>query len=200
MKEKIIRESMEMFFRYGIKSITMEDIARELGVSKKTLYQFFENKHDLLMVCMDLHDQEQKLQLKDIQAVATNAIDEMIRIAKYFDQMLKQVSPTLIFDVQKYYREAWEKMNKMHNEDVYKEIFANLERGIKEGLYRTDFDPDIIAKIYVNTSLLGTRPDVFSPKYYKMHEFLKMNILYHLHGIASAKGMGMLEQMKAELN
>ncbi|MFZ4544676.1 MAG: TetR/AcrR family transcriptional regulator [Saprospiraceae bacterium] len=200
MKDKIICESMEMFFRYGIKSITMEDIARDLGMSKKTLYQYFENKNDLLMACMDLHDQQQKAQLYEIQGLATNAIDEMIRIANYLDQMLKQVSPTLIFDVQKYHREAWDKMNKMHNEDVYKEIYANLERGVREGLYRTDFDIDIIAKIYVNTSLLGTRPDVFSPKDYKMHEILKMNILYHLHGIVSEKGLSLLQLMKEELN
>ena len=200
MKEKIIRETKEMFFRYGIKSITMEDIARELGISKKTLYQHFDNKNDLLMAVIDFHDCDQKSRLFEIRSAATNAIDEMIRIAKYFDLMLKQVSPSLIFDVQKYHREAWDKMNKTHSEYVYKEISANLQRGISEGLYREDFDTDIIAKIYVNTSYLGTRPEVFSPSDYKVQDILRTNVLYHLHGIASAKGLLLLQQMKEELN
>jgi AcrR family transcriptional regulator len=200
MKDKIIRESKEMFFRYGIKSITMEDIARELGISKKTLYQHFDNKNDLLLEVINLHDCDQKSRLSELRAKATNAIDEMIRIAKYFDQMLKQVSPSLVFDVQKYHRDAWEKMNKTHNEDVYQEISDNLRRGITEGLYRADFDTDIIAKIYVNTSILGTRPDVFAPNDYKMHDILRTNILYHLHGIVSATGLELLQQMKEELN
>lgn len=199
MKDKIIRETKELFFRYGIKSITMEDIARELGISKKTLYQHFDNKNDLLLEVINLHDREEKARLIEIQSVATDAIDEMIRIAKYFDQMLKQVSPSLVFDVQKYHRDAWEKMNKMHNEDVYKEIFANLRRGIEEGLYRDDFDTDIIAKIYVSTSILSTRSDVFAPNDYKMHDIHRTNMLYHLHGIVSAKGLEQLQRMKEEL-
>ena len=189
-----------MFFRYGIKSITMEDIARELGISKKTLYQHFDNKNDLLLEVINFHDCEQKSRLTEMRSAATNAIDEMIRIAKYFDVMLKQVSPSLIFDVQKYHRDAWEKMNKTHSEYVYKEISANLNRGIAEGLYRDDFDADIIAKIYVTTSNLGTRPEVFSPSDYKVHDILRTNILYHLHGIASAKGLALLQEMKEELN
>jgi AcrR family transcriptional regulator len=199
MKEKIIQESTQLFFRYGLRSITMDDIARELSMSKKTLYQHFDNKNDLLMACMDEHDRNEKEILKSFQREATNAIDEMIKIAKYVEQMLKKVSPTLIYDVQKYHREAWERMNKMHNEDVYHEIKTNMERGIREGLYRGDFNIDIIAKIYVSTTLICTNPDFFPPEKYNINDIVKTNILYHLHGIVSPKGLALLQLMEEEL-
>lgn len=199
MKEKIIQESTQLFFRYGLRSITMDDIARELSISKKTLYQHFDNKNDLLMACMEEHDRKEKAILKTFQHSATNAIDEMIRIAKYVEQMLKKVSPTLIYDVQKYQKEAWEKMKKMHNEDVYQEIKTNINRGIREGLYRNDFNIDIIAKIYVSTTLACTSPDFFPQESYNINDIVKTNILYHLHGIVSPKGIALLELMKEEL-
>lgn len=199
MKEKIIQESTQLFFRYGLRSITMDDIARELSMSKKTLYQHFDNKNDLLMACMEEHDRKEKEILKSFQRESTNAIDEMRKIAKYFEQMLKKVSPTLIYDVQKYHREAWERMNKMHNEDVYDEIKTNMERGVREGLYRNDFNIDIVAKIYVSTTLVFTNSDFFPPEKYNINDIVKTNILYHLHGIVSPKGLALLQLMEDEL-
>jgi TetR/AcrR family transcriptional regulator, cholesterol catabolism regulator len=195
MKEKIIQESTQLFFRYGVRSITMDDIAKELSMSKKTLYQHFDNKNDLLMACMEAHDCKEKEILKSFQREATNAIDEMIKIAQYLEQMFKKVSPTLIYDVQKYHREAWERMNKIHNEDVYQEIKTNMERGVKEGLYRNDFNIDIVAKIYVSTTLASTNPDFFPPDKYNIKDIVTTNILYHLRGIVTHKGLALLELM-----
>jgi AcrR family transcriptional regulator len=194
-KEKIIKESTALFFRYGFRSITMDDIARELSISKKTLYLHFDNKNDLLMACMEEHDRNEKEILKSFQRDATNAIDEMIRIAEYVDQTLKKVSPTLIYDVQKYHHEAWERMNKMHNEDVYQEIKTNMERGVSEGLYRNDFNIEIVAKIYVSTTLVCTNPDFFPPEKYNIKDIVATNIFYHLRGIVSPKGMALLHLM-----
>lgn len=199
MKEKIIKESTQLFFRFGVRSVSMDDIAKEIGISKKTLYVHFKDKDELIKECMLVHDLEEKEILKSCQRDATNAIDEMIRIAKYVERMLSQVSPTMIYDLQKYHREAWEMINKMHNEDIFKEIETNLHRGINEGLYRNDFNVDIIARIYITTTSLCTNPDFFPPNLYNINEIVKTNILYHLHGIVSPKGMALLELMKEEL-
>lgn len=199
MKEKIIKESTQLFFRFGVRSVSMDDIAKEIGISKKTLYVHFKDKEELIRECMLVHDAEEKQILKSFQRDATNAIDEMIRIAKYVERMLKQVSLTMIYDLQKYHREAWEMINKMHNDDIFIEIKTNLERGIREGVYRNDFDINIVAKIYVSTTTLLTNSDFFSPKEYNISDVIKTNILYHLHGIASPKGMALLELMKEEL-
>jgi hypothetical protein len=123
----------------------------------------------------------------------------MIQIAKHVEKMLKKVSPTLIYDIQKYHKEAWVKMNKMQCNDVYVEIKANIERGINEGLYRNDFNIDIVSKIYVHTTTLGINSDFFPAPDYEINEIIKTNIIYHLHGIVSPKGLALLEQMKTEL-
>jgi len=195
MKEKIIKESMQLFFRYGLKSITMDDIAKELGISKKTLYQHFENKNELLLACMEEHDCKEKQILKSYQESSANAIDEMLQIANHVEKMLKMVSPSLIYDVQKYYKDAWVKMKKIHSKDIYLEIKANIERGIQEGLYRNDFDIDIISKIYVQSSKLGFNPEFFPTPDYDINLIFKQNIEYHLHGIVSPKGLAVLKQM-----
>lgn len=199
MKEKIIQDAIALFFKYGTRSVSMDDIAKEIGISKKTLYVHFKDKDELIMAGMLAHDVAEKEILKSFQRNATNAIDEMIQIAKYVERMLKQVSPTMIYDVQKYHRQAWEMMNKMHNEDIYKEIKTNIERGIKEGVYRTDFNIDIVAKIYVSTTIIATNADYFSPNQYNINDIVKTNILYHLHGIVSPKGLALLQLMKEEL-
>lgn len=199
MRHKIIKESTTLFFRYGIKSITMDDIAKELGISKKTLYQHFENKNDLLMACIEWHDTEEKVILKSFQLEATNAIDEMIRIAKYIQRMLERTSPTLIYDIQKYHREAWDKMHKVRFEDITKEIETNIIRGINEGLYRSDINIDLTTKFYVNNSFACTNPDIFPNDQYKINDLVKNHILNYLHSIVSSKGLALLELMKEEL-
>jgi AcrR family transcriptional regulator len=192
-KEKIIKSATALFFRYGIRSVSMDDLAKELGMSKKTIYVHFKDKDELLRACMLAHDEEEKEILKSFQRDATNAIDEMLRIAKYVVRMLKQVSPTMIFDLQKYHRDAWEMMNKMHNEDIYKEIRTNIERGINEGLYRTDFNIDIVAKLYVNAAAACAIQEIFPPNQYQMNDIVQTNIMYHLHGIVSPKGLHILQ-------
>jgi TetR/AcrR family transcriptional regulator, cholesterol catabolism regulator len=193
-KEKIIKAATALFFKYGIRSVSMDDLAKELGMSKKTIYVHFKDKDELLKAAMLAHDEAEKEILKSFQQEATNAIDEMLRIAQYVERMLKQVSPTMLYDMQKYHREAWELMNKMHNEDIYKEILMNIERGIKEDLYRKDFNIDIVSKIYVNTAANCANSDLFPPNQYNMNDIVQTNIMYHLRGIVTHKGLALLEQ------
>jgi len=114
----------------------MDDLSRELGISKKTLYQSVENKKELVIQVF------QNLIQKEIDAVisirkdADDAIDEMIEVARYVIPMLRQISPTLIFDIQKYYRDVWLLCEEFNQQEVFTVIKENIERGIKEGIYR----------------------------------------------------------------
>lgn len=200
MKEKIIKESTQLFFRHGIRSITMDDIAKEIGISKKTLYLHFENKNELLLSCMEANECEEKNILSSFQNLAKNAIDEMIMVASYVEQKLQKISPTLIYDVQKYHSSAWEQIHKMHYQEVYRVIQENLTKGIAEGLYRDDFNVDIVSKIYVQTSVMGINSDFFAPCQYDLAEVIKTNIFYHIHGVVSEKGLALLQSMKSKIN
>ncbi|MFT6148758.1 MAG: AcrR family transcriptional regulator, partial [Saprospiraceae bacterium] len=146
---KIVEKSMELFMQYGLRSISMDDVARTLGISKKTLYQYVDNKADLIKKGMVKHIEEEKMILTEIHHSAENAIDEMIKTSQYVSQTLQKVNPSVIHDLQKYYQSSWELMESLHFQHTYFLIKKNIEKGIEEGFYREDVHADIVAKLYI---------------------------------------------------
>ena len=193
LKQQILFKTLEMFMRYGIKSITMDDISRKLGISKKTLYRFVDNKGDLINKIFEIEMANEKETVTKITTESKDAIDEILGIAKYVTQQLREYSPTIMYDLQKYYRESWQKIEAYHTEYVYGVLKANLERGIKEGLYRNDLNPDIVAKLYVGKTLIVVDEEVFPLKEYNREKLYKEYITYHIHGVASPKGLEVLK-------
>ena len=185
--------------KYGIKSITMDDLAHSLGVSKKTIYREVDNKEDLIrkVICMEM--QESKRDMEEVRLQSNDAIEEMVKMAKLIIQKTRKISPTAYFDLQKYYRSVWNELEKMRVEYVYSNIKENIEWGIKEDLYRKDLDAEIIAKLYIHKTQLMTNEEIFSLEDYKRHELIKQFISYHLHGIMSVKGLKLWNQYKNEI-
>lgn len=183
-----------MFMRYGIKSITMDDISRKLGISKKTLYQFVDNKGDLINQIFEIQTNIEKEAVTKITAESKDAIDEILGIAKFVTQQLREFSPTVMYDLQKYYRESWMKIEEYHSDYVYSVIKANLERGIEEALYRDNMNPDIVAKLYVGKTMSVVDEETFPLKEYNRENLYKEYINYHIHGIASPMGLALLKQ------
>ena len=190
----ILGKSEALFMRYGIRSVTMDDIARELGISKKTLYQFVDNKADLIKKIVHQFCDEEQIALDAIREASTDAIHEMLTMAKHVTQMLRRVKPTAIYDLQKYYRETWHFMEDIHKEQFYSIIKSNLEKGIEEGLYRTDIHPEIIAKFYVGKMLILVDEQIFPLKDFNKEDLFNEFFLYHIRGVASAKGLEALEK------
>lgn len=198
LRDKIISQSETLFMRYGIKSVTMDDIARHIGVSKKTLYQFVENKADLIQQIFEVHIKEEKEALAVLSTDSKNALEEILGLAKMVIQELREMSPKVMYDLQKYYRESWQMMQSLHEGHIYQIIKANLERGMEEGLYRRDLNADIIAKLYVGKNSLVVDEDIFPLKYYKKENLYKQYIAYHIHGIASPKGLELLKEYETK--
>lgn len=196
-QQTILSLCRDLFMRYGIKSITMDDIARKLGVSKKTLYQYVENKEDLIQQVIYQHTLEEKEAIEQIVLEANNAVEEIYLIAKYVVGLLRQVSPTTMYDLQKYYRNIWDMMEALHQQFILTIIKANLERGITEELYRHDLDVDVIAQLYVGNTSLITNEDFFPLKEYARDRIFTEFIKYHIRGIASSKGLKTLKKLKA---
>jgi AcrR family transcriptional regulator len=194
LKQKILTKSYELFMRYGIKSVTMDDIARELGMSKKTLYQYVENKSDLIGQIFQQHIEEEKRIMDKIKKEAIDAIDEILNMAKYVVSQLRELSPTIVYDLQKYYRNTWKQMDALHKRYIYGIIKENLTWGIKQGVYRPGLNPDIIAKLYVGKTSLVVDEDLFPIREYHMGELFQEYINYHIQGIASEKGRQLLEK------
>lgn len=193
LKERIVQRAEELFMRYGIRSVTMDDLARDLGISKKTLYQFVENKVDLIEQIMELHIYEEHSSIDHISKQAADAIEAILNIAQYVTDKIRCISPTIIYDLKKYYKECWDKMEGLHRDFVYSRIRTNLQQGIAQGLYRTDLNIDIVAKLFVGKTTLVTDEELFPLEEYDQETLFREYMNLHIHGIASPKGLQLLE-------
>ena len=188
VKNKILAKSEELFLKYGLKSVTMDDLAKQLGVSKKTLYQFVDNKADLIQQIIDAHIESEKALMVQLQQDSEDAVEEMIAIARYAIKEVKKLTPTLIYDLQKYYQDTWQLIQNLHSVHTYSIIKNNIERGIEQGVYRPDINADIIAKIYVLSTLAVIEETTFPLKEYNKEQLFIEFIKYHLQGITSERG------------
>ena len=197
LKDAIVAKAEEVFLRYGFRSVTMDDLSREMGISKKTLYQVFANKDDLVAAVIDRHEAAEWEMIQSIHASAKDPIEELLRIVQFFQELLRQMSPFVLYDLQKYHREVWQKSLEADRKRKLDMILDNLHRGISTGLYRDDFTPGAIARLHlahmetcVNIGEDNTQEEC-APDFEKW--VLEMMILY-IRGIASPKGLQLLQQ------
>ncbi len=196
--QHILETARKLFERYGIKSISMDDIAKELGISKKTLYQQVEGKQDLISQTVMLSMNEEEDLLEKISKNAENAIEEMRGIANYVLDFLNNLNPRLIFDLQKFYPESWSLIEEGHFRFIKKIITDNINRGKQEGLYRDEINTAIIADLYVSNSKHFIIESMMKLDYPPADVFTEM-ILYHLHGIMSDKGEQLFNKNKTSV-
>ncbi|GAB5551057.1 MAG: TetR/AcrR family transcriptional regulator [Saprospiraceae bacterium] len=193
-KQEILQMTESLFMRYGIKSVTMDDIARELGISKKTLYQFVDNKQDLIEQSFQKHIEEELLIIQHIQKDAKDSIDEMLKIARYVIKMVKKVSPTVMYDLEKYYRKTFMQMKELHSRHIFNYILDNINRGIEKGIYRKDIKPELIAKIYVTNTSHNFGSELFPMTNDEIQALIREYAIYHIHGIATSLGLECLNE------
>ncbi|TXB63928.1 TetR/AcrR family transcriptional regulator [Vicingus serpentipes] len=190
----VIAEITKLFMKLGIKSLTMEDIARHVGISKKTLYLFVSDKNDLVKKGISLMIEHEKQTLSSAREESVNAIDELIGVTKCVSSEIGEIHPSVIFDLQKYHPEAWKLLENHKKAFIHSMMLDNLKRGIKEGYYRENINPEIIANIYigmVDNILNPENPINKTLSIDKMHTEI---IRYHIRGIANDKGLTYLKE------
>jgi len=187
-RESIIQSSKDLFLKYGVKSVSMDDISRLLGISKKTIYNFVTNKKDLVTSVVQAFIDEEIDATQKILTESSNAVDEITSIASFVLKSLRSMKPTMAYDLQKYHPKAWNLVEEKHLEYIKEVIKKNIIRGIDEGLYREEVDPTLTSKMYVGLSRLLVNEEVF-PSYEYDKGYVYENFLtYHLHGILNTKG------------
>ncbi len=196
LQDKWLQRVEGLFMRFGIKSITMDDVARELGISKKTLYLFVENKDDLVNKMLERHIDFDKCESERMLQSASNAIHEMFLVIENNRQQLSQMKANMVYDLQKYHREAWEKISAHQRGFLYKVVRYNLERGIQEGLYRNDFNVDIVTKFHIATSFQLFDETIFPHKDYELAVVFEEYLLHYLQGILSEKGREVMREFR----
>jgi hypothetical protein len=194
MKETILIKAGEIFSKYGFKSVTMDDIANGMGISKKTIYKFYKNKVELVdeTVCY-FHDEMHKT-ISNICAVGHNAIQENFEIKKMFKDMFKNSDDSPMYQLEKYYPKTYHKI--IANElSVFKEcINNNIEKGIQEGLYRKDINIELAIKFYFSLMLSIHDSSLYTYNKNTIN-ILELSVLeYHTRAIATEKGLQILEE------
>ena len=147
--------------RIGIRSVSMDDIARQLGMSKKTLYQLVDNKEELVHLVLENDTCEDIAMLNANLHGSADAIDEFLRNSRYFIRQMREISPTAIHDLRKYYPEIFTTQVKAHQSEFHRGVRNNLDRGMEEGLYREDIDAEVIANLYVGMTMMVIDRGVF---------------------------------------
>ncbi|MCB0794706.1 MAG: TetR/AcrR family transcriptional regulator [Flavobacteriales bacterium] len=188
-EQQIIDQAHKVFMRLGIRSVNMDDIAQHLRISKKTLYQFVKDKNDLVQRVVKCTCEHHRTSINAICERGLNAIDEHFEIASFIASQLGQMHPSIHFDLQKYHAEAWDMLERTEKEDIYGCVTRNMEKGIREGLYRDDLNIPVLAKIYIARFDAVFDGELFPGTEYKFQDIIWELYRYHIRGIASEKGL-----------
>ncbi len=194
--DRIIQGGEDLFLKAGIKSVTMDDIARHLGMSKKTIYQFFKDKNELVnaLVAKKLRHDEDNMSC--IINQSGNVIEKMINMMKCSEDIFSRINPIVIHDLQKYHPEAWKQFQDFKSDVIVATLEELLTEGIKQGHIRTDIDVKILARMRVAQVELG-----FDTKLFPISEFstwhVQFQFLEHfIFGICTLKGHKLLNKYK----
>jgi AcrR family transcriptional regulator len=194
--ERIIQGGEELFLTAGIKSVTMDDIAKHLGMSKKTIYQFFKDKNELVVALVKKKLQEDEDQMCALIKKSDNVIEEMINMMKCSEEIFSRINPIVIHDLQKYHPEAWEQFQAFKAKVIVHTLEELLTKGIKQGYIRPDIDVKIMARMRVMQVEMGFNTNIFP-----LAEFSPWKVQYQLlehfnFGICTLKGYKLLDEYK----
>ena len=187
-EQNIIDKTMAIFMKLGIKSVTMDDISRQLGISKKTLYKFVTDKNDLVNKTLTVACEYENNEIQKICDLGLNAIDEAYEISYYVAEHIKTLHPSIVYDIQKYHPDAWSNFSSMKHDKILSCYSNNMERGIKEGLYRDDLNIPIIANYYIEKFDLMFNEELFPRDQFSAADIYTEMFRYHIRGMASDKG------------
>jgi len=196
-KKYIIENVGHLYFKKGIRAVTMDTVAAEFGISKKTLYQYFTDKEDLVNQVIEFYIEESGKTFKELDD--TNAIDSILLIRKHVAFIFKFYNNSIEKDLKKYYPGLYKKINEVKRERIFTSTIDNLKLGMTQDLYRTDLDPYLIAKLQVGRMLYTMNPDYGIFEEYEVNSlaFFDSMMDYHMNAICTEKG---IKYYKKQLN
>ncbi|HQH19038.1 MAG TPA: TetR/AcrR family transcriptional regulator [Bacteroidales bacterium] len=192
--DEIIVSISTLFMKYGIKSVSMDDVSRELGISKKTLYQYFKDKDELVTKVVEHHAELLSGEMFKMVSENANAIEQLLQVSKFVSQYLKNINPSVTYDLKKYYPQIWKNVNLNNRDYIFNQIKQNMINGIKEGLYRSDINIDIITHFYLFRMEMSQTYEMIVENKYSYEEIFNTSFNYHIRGIANKKGLEYLEK------
>jgi TetR/AcrR family transcriptional regulator, cholesterol catabolism regulator len=195
-KDRILKGAEELFFKYGIKSITMDDIAKHLGISKKTIYQFYSDKNEVVETLMSSLTKTNECVFQKIANDSANVIEEVFEMMKHMGTIFSQMNPNLFYDLQKYHPNSWKHFKQFKEEFIERMVENSVKRGIEQGLVRADINTKIVARLRMESVEMGFNPQVFPPDRFKIIDVQLALLDHFLHGICTLKGHKLINKYK----
>ena len=195
MENKIIEKATEMYLTLGFKSVTMDDIASEMGISKKTIYHHFENKNDLVEAVTLYLFETISCGIDEIMTLNKNPIEELFVIKDFVMKNLKNESTSPIYQLQKYYPQIHKTLMSRQFEKMGDCVIENLKKGIEQGLFRNEINLELIGRFYFAGMTSIKDAELFNPIQFSIKDVQETYLEYHLRGICTSKGVEILEQL-----
>jgi AcrR family transcriptional regulator len=194
--DRILEGAEQLFFKAGIRSVTMDDIARHIGMSKKTVYIFYKDKDELVTALVGKKLEEDKERMCSMAAESENVMEEMITMMKCAEDFFSKINPILIHDMQKYYPASWQLLQRFKAEIVVENLQNILSRGIDQGYVRPEIDPKTMARMHVLQVEAGFNSTVFPPTEYNIWKVQLQFLEHFLYGVCTHVGYELLERYK----
>lgn len=195
MRDKILHKSQELFLNLGFKSVTMDDIASEMGISKKTIYVHFPNKTKLVEATTLQLFETISHGIDCICELQKNPIEEIFDIKQFVMDHLKNEKSSPQYQLQKYYPKIFATLKSKQFEVMDSCVTENLSRGLELGLYRDNINLEFISKIYFSGMMVIKDREFFPLKNFSMHTLMTNYLEYHLRGICTPKGLETLTKL-----
>jgi len=198
MKETILKKSTDMFLTLGFKSVTMDDIAAELGISKKTIYQHYANKNDLVEDSAMMMFEKICTGIDQISETSVNSVEEVFAIHNFLMIHLKGENTAPLYQLKKFYPVTFANLMAKQFETMHSSVIVNLEKGIKDGIFRDNIDVDFVSRIYFSGATSIRDHEIFPKDVITVHSATKYFIEYHMRAIVTFYGLGILEEALAK--
>lgn len=193
-RERILSKAHELFNRYGFRRVTMDEIALKTGMSKKTIYQSFENKDEIVNAVVDEHIKRNCSICQGHAETAENAVHEIFLNMDTIQELVGEMNPAVLEDLEKYFPAVFDKLYQHKNEYLSKMVKTNLMNGIKQGYYRKELNVDIITKLRIETVFLPFQQQVFPYGKFNLAEVQKEILEHYLYGLCTAEGQKLIKK------
>lgn len=198
MTERILQEASQLFMKHGIRSVTMDDIARQMGVSKRTIYEKFRDKDELLVHCISMHHQHQLQHKKEVLLSSKNVLEVIFRIMFDVVESMNRVSPLFVNDLKKYHYKVWKEHILSFQKEHIKQLRDLISNGIEDRLFRSDINVEIVARMFNLQLQEMTNEDIFPHNQFSRAEVFENIIVNFTRGLATDKGIMIIEKIIAD--
>lgn len=197
LPDTLLNTTLNLFSRYGIKQMTMDDVARACGMSKKTLYRTYENKAQLVDALVLTSVEQIRNDYRAMIQASADAVEETISVLRHFEAICKRINYRMLLDLEKYYYDSWLRIDTFRQK-IWRDIITeNLQRGRSEKLYNDEFDKGIIATMRLQQLAFMHQTAMQN---LALHETLLQVTIHYLKGIATPKGLARIKEITNQNN